>query len=94
MGMMRHMLDVVMDGINDTDMIARYAEEAFKHQEHKAAADWFAMRAKMRLSQLERDWKDVHEELVEHSHNDELVDALACHVNHSIHDLKMRIEKM
>ena len=92
--MTRHMLNVIMDGIRDTGMMADYAESAFKHPEHKGAADWFAMRAKTRLSHLEKDWKDVHEELVEHNHDSELVDALACHVNKSIADLKMRIEKM
>lgn len=94
MSMTRHMLSVIMDGIKDVGMVAGYAEEAHRMPDQKNAAEWFAMRAKTRLSHLERDWKDVHEELEEHSHNDELVDALACHVNHQIADLKARIEKM
>lgn len=95
MGMTRWMLDIVMDGIKDTDMIAGYAESANKMAEKSDAARWFAERARMRLDRLENDWADVHEELTEHSkHDDELVDALACHVNRSIADLKMRIGKM
>ena len=95
MNMTKYMLDLVMDGIKDTDMIARYAEEAHKVHEHKSTADWFATRAKARLSHLERDWKDVWEELEEHGkHDEELMDALACHINHSIAGLKTRIDKM
>lgn len=94
MRLVHNMLKIVMDGINDTGMMAGYAEEAFKHPEHKDAAEWFAMRARTRLTHLEKDWKDVHEELVEHKHDDELLDALSCHVNHSIDALKARIEKM
>ena len=94
MSMMRHMLNVIMDGIKDVGMVASYAEEAHRMPDQKGAAEWFATRAKTRLGHLERDWKDVHEELEEHGHNDELVDALSCHVNHQIADLKARIDKM
>lgn len=94
MRLVHNMLKVVMDGIDDTGMLVSYAEEASKHPEHKGAAEWFAERAKTRLTHLERDWKDVHEELIEHKHDGELLDALACHVNYSIGALKARIEKM
>lgn len=88
------MLNVIMDGIKDTGMMATYAEEAFKSAEHKSAAGWFATRAKARLSALERDWHDVHDELRQGHHDDDLIDALACHVDRSIADLKARIDKM
>lgn len=94
MRLVHNMLRVVMDGIDDTGMLVGYAEEAYKHPEHKSAAEWFAMRAKTRFSHLEKDWKDVHEELIEHKHDGELLDALACHVNQAIGSLKARIEKM
>lgn len=92
--LVRHMLKVVMDGITDTGMLAGYAEDAIKHPEHKSAAEWFAARAKTRLAQLERDWKDVREELMEGKHDGELMDALECHINNSISGLKARLEKM
>lgn len=94
MSITRYMLNVVMDGIKDTGMMADYAEHAFKDTEHKSAAGWFATRAKNRLSALERDWHDVHDELKQGHHDDDLIDALACHVDHSIADLKARIDKM
>lgn len=94
MKMKKHMLSVVMDGIKDTRMLADYAQEAAGIDGNKDLADWFAVRAKTRLSHLERDWKDVDEELEEHDRGSELLDALECHVNRSISDLKARVESL
>lgn len=94
MKMKKHMLSVVMDGIKDTGMLADYAQEVARIDGNKDLADWFAVRAKTRLSHLERDWKDVDEELEEHDRGSELLDALECHVNRSIADLKARVESL
>lgn len=94
MKMTKHMLDVVMDGIKDADMLAGYALEAARSDANRALADWFTVRAKTRLSHLERDWKDVREELEESGHDGELLEALECHVNHSIAALKAKIESL
>ena len=98
MSLTRHMLDVVMDGINDTKMIAGYAQEAAAAGESHDVVDWFAIRAKTRLNALERDWKDVHEELEERAkngkHDSELLDALECHVEHSIAEIRAKVEKL
>lgn len=90
----KHMLDVVMDGIKDTQMIAEYAQEAARSGESHEVTDWFAARAKTRMSHLERDWKDVREELEDRKHDGELLDALACHVEHSIAELRAKVEKL
>lgn len=88
----KHMIAVVMDDIRDTDMIAGYAEEA------KAAddghANWFAMRAKERLNTLRRDWSEVDAELHLHNHDDDLVNAMACHIGGELDRIKARVDKL
>ena len=90
--MMRHLLAVVMDGLKDTEMIAGYAEHAMKHGTDRSIVNWFKTRAQNRLAMVERDWKDVDDQLHTDKHDDELVEALECHVNRSLANLREKIE--
>ena len=92
--MLKHMLSVVMDGIKDAEMLTGYAEDAKAHGKTSAEAAWFKTRAQNRYSMAERDWRDVDEELRETKHDDEMLDALECHVNRSMAALKARVEKL
>ena len=92
--MMKHMLAVVMDGIKDTGMLAGYAEDAKAHDAEHSVVAWFKTRAQSRLGMIERDWHDVDDELRMHKKDDDLLDALECHVNRSLSELKMRIDKV
>ena len=94
MSMMKHMLQTVMDGIKDAEMLAGYAEEAKKHGVDKGIANWFTVRAQNRLSMAERDWHDVDEHVRDEKHDDEMVEALECHVNRSLDHLRERVEKL
>lgn len=91
---MRHMLAVVMDGIKDAEMMAGYAEMAMKHNADRNVVAWFKTRAQNRMSMAERDWHDVDDQLKVDKHDDELVEALECHVNRSLANLRERIERM
>lgn len=92
--MMKHLLAVVMDGLKDADKLVGYAHKAREHGESKDIANWFATRAQNRLSMAERDWKDVREELHKGKHDDELIDALECHVEHWMEELREKVEKL
>jgi hypothetical protein len=92
--MMKHLLAVVMDGLKDTDKMVGYAHKAMEHKADKSIINWFVTRAQNRLSMAERDWKDVDEELKKDKHDDELLDALECHVNHWMEDLRERVAKL
>lgn len=89
----KHMIGLVMDGIRDTDMIAGYAEDAKREGEDKIAA-WFAQRAKERLAELRRDWGDVEETLGLKHHEDDLAEAMSCHIRREIERLLVKIDKM
>lgn len=92
--MMKHMLAVVMDGIKDAEMMAGYAEEAKAHGGDHGVVTWFKTRAQNRYSMAERDWRDVDDELKTNKHDDEMLEALECHVNRSLHNLRDRVEKL
>lgn len=92
--MIRHMISMVMDDIRDTEMIVEYAEEATERGENPEVASWFAVHAKERLNGLERDWRDVESEMRAHDREGEISDALACHVEHTIHRIKMKVGKL
>ena len=89
----KHLIAVVMDGVKDTDMMAGYAETARQEGEEKLSA-WFAQRAKERLAALRRDWGDVESELKLHDHDDDLVEAMACHIDREIDRIRARVEKL
>lgn len=92
--MMKHMLTVVMDGIKDAEMLVGYAEHAMKHNADHNTIAWFATRAQSRFSMAERDWKDVDEHLKTEKHDEELVEALECHVNRWMENLRERMSKI
>lgn len=94
MSMMKHMLSVVMDGIKDAEMMAGYAEEAKEHGKDHGEYAWFKTRAQNRYSMAERDWHDVDEELKTNKHDDEMLEAIECHVNRSMAALRARVEKL
>ena len=89
----KHMIGLIMDGIRDTDMIAGYAETALHEGEDKIAA-WFAQRAKERLAELRRDWTDVEETLDLNRRDDDLAEAMSCHVRREIERVKDKVERM
>ena len=91
---MKHMLQVVMDGIKDADMLAGYAEEAKAHGVEKSVTNWFVVRAQNRMSLAERDWHDVDEHIKGERHDDEMLEALECHVNRSLEHLRERVSKL
>ena len=92
--MMKHLLAVVMDGIKDAEMIAGYAEEAKKHGADRTIINWFTVRAQNRLSMAEKDWHDVREEIKEDKHDEEMMEALECHVDRSLDNLRARVMKL
>ena len=92
--MMKHLLAVVMDGLKDTDKMIGYAHKAMDHGADPNIIHWFTTRAQNRLSMAERDWKDVHDELKKGKHDDELVEALECHVNHWMEELKEKAGRL
>ena len=94
MSVMRDMLTVVMDGIKDGEMMVRYAEEAMAHKADKSISNWFAARAQNRASMAERDWHDVHEHIKSEKHDDEMVEALECHVDTWLASLKDKVAKL
>jgi hypothetical protein len=94
MSMIKHMLAVVMDGIKDGEMLTGYAEEAKTHGADKSVTSWFITRAQNRMSMAERDWHDVDDHLSKERHDDEMLDALECHVNRSLANLRARVEKL
>ena len=94
MNTMKHMLAVVMDGIKDAEMLAGYAEEAKAYGADKGITTWFTVRAQNRLSIAERDWHDVDDHIKSGKHDDEMLDALECHVNRSLEHLRARVEKL
>ena len=91
---MKHMLYVVMDGIKDAEKIAGYAEEAKILGDEPSVVAWFTAHAQSRLAMTERDWHDVHEHIKGKKHDEEMLDALVCHVDRSLKDLRMRVEKL
>ena len=92
--MMKHLLAVVMDGLKDADKLVGYAHTAMEHKADKGIVNWFVTRAQNRLSMAERDWKDVQDELHKGKHDDELLDALECHVNHWMDELKEKVSRL
>jgi hypothetical protein len=94
MSMMKHMLAVVMDGIKDAEMIAGYAEEAHAHGADHGVVNWFKTHAQNRYSMAERDWRDVDDELKTTKRDDDLIDALECHVNRALANLRARVDKL
>lgn len=94
MSMMKHMLAVVMDGIKDAEMMAGYAEEAKAHGADHGVVNWFKTRAQTRYSMAERDWHDVDDELKGAKKDDDLMDALECHVNRTLANLRVRVDKL
>lgn len=92
--MIKHMIDMVMDDIRDTEMIVEYAKEAKARGEKPEVVNWFAVHAKERLNGLERDWRDVESEMRAHDREGEISDALACHVEHTIHRIKIKAGKL
>lgn len=92
--MMKQMLFVVMDGIKDAEMIAGYAEDAAKHGADRSVINWFVVRAQNRFSMAERDWHDVLDEIKDEKHDDDLVEALECHVKERLAALRERVEKL
>lgn len=90
---MKHMIELVMDGVRDTNMIASYAEEARKAEDSKSAA-WFATRAKERLGALRRDWTDVEAILRMKDGDMEIVDAMSCYLHKEIERLRDKVERM
>lgn len=92
--MMKHMLAVVMDGIKDAEMLTGYAEEAKDHGKDHGEMAWFKTRAQNRYAMAERDWHDVDEELKADKHDEEMLEALECHVNRSMAALRARVEKL
>lgn len=91
---MKHLLAVVMDGLKDADKLAGYAHMAMEEKADQGIINWFSTRAQNRLSMAERDWKDVQDELKKGKHDDELVDALECHVNHWMDELKKKVGRL
>lgn len=89
----KHMIGLIMDGIRDTDMIAGYAETARAEGEDKIAG-WFAQRAKERLAELRRDWTDVEATLGLRDRDDDLAEAMSCHIKKEIEKLREKVEKM
>lgn len=89
----KHMIGLIMDGIRDTGMIAGYAETAKAEGEEKIAG-WFAQRAKERLAELRRDWADVEETLDLKRRDDDLAEAMSCHVRKEIERVKDKVERM
>lgn len=89
----KHMIGLIMDGIRDTDMIAGYAETAKSEGEDKIAG-WFAQRAKERLAELRRDWTDVEATLGLRDSDDELAEAMSCHIRKEIDKIRDRVERM
>ena len=87
------MISLVMDGIRDTDMIAGYAETAKREGEEDIAA-WFARRAKERLAELRRDWTDVEETLDLKHHDDDLAEAMSCHIRREIDKVREKVEAL
>lgn len=94
MSVIKHMLSVVMDGIKDAEMIAGYAEMAVVHKADKSVINWFVGRAQNRVSMAERDWHEVDDHIKSEKRDDDMIEALECHVNRSIEHLKERIEKL
>ena len=90
---MKHMIQIVMDGIRDTDMLVDYAEEAREHG-HEKHAMWFHSRAKERLATLRRDWAEVESELGLRKHADELVRCMTHHIDKEIERVRELVEKM
>lgn len=89
----KHMIGLIMDGIRDTDMIAGYADTARAEGEEKIAG-WFAQRAKERLAELRRDWADVEETLDLKRRDDDLAEAMACHIRREIDKVKAEVENL
>ena len=95
MSTIKRMLSVVMDGIKDAEMTAEYAEEAVLHGADHGVVMWFTSRAQTRTSMAERDWHEVRDHIHdEKKHDDELMEALECHVNRSLASLKERVSKL
>ena len=92
--MVKHMLSVVMDGIKDAEMLTGYAEEAKEHGKDQGEMAWFKTRAQNRYAMAERDWHDVDEELKADKHDEEMLEALECHVNRSMSALRARVDKL
>lgn len=91
--MLKQMLAVVMDGVKDTNMMADYAKEAYKHGEASAAA-WFKSHAQNRFAALERDWRDVCEEMRRKHKPDDVLDALTDYVDGVVTELRKTLEAM
>ena len=56
-------------------------------------ANWFTVRAQNRMNMAEKDWHDVRDEL-KAKRDDDLIEALECHINRSLDNLRARIEKL
>jgi len=94
LSVMKDMLSVVMDGIKDGEMLAKYAEMAIEHKADKGITNWFISRAQNRASMAERDWHDVHEHIKAEKHDEEMVEALECHVDRWLENLKDRVSRL
>ena len=60
---------------------------------HHNALDIFTT-TKERLAELRRDWGDVEETLGLKHHEDDLAEAMSCHIRREIEKLREHIEKM
>lgn len=93
--MLKEMLSVLMDGINDAGMIMDYAERA------KAMDDdtfpWFLEHARMRVDLLWDDYKRINQEVsleAKAAEGDMIAEALKCHLKDQIMHLKNRMTSM
>ena len=91
--MIKHMIGMVMDDLRDIDMMVDYAEEAKEHGERQEVVNWFAIHAKERLNELERDWREVERELRDRDRGGEIADAMICHISHSIERARAEVAK-
>lgn len=92
--MVKYMLNVLMDGIKDANMLMDYATEC---DDDSKTMMWFKNHAKARLDMVTSDYNYINESLglqEKARSGDEMADALVGHLNYEMRELNNRYNMM
>lgn len=93
--MIKEMLSVLMDNINDANMLMDYATKA--KMSNDDTFDWFMKHAKMRVDNLWDDYKRIDAEIMLEAkarEGDPIAESLKCYVKDQITSLKTKLAGM
>ena len=93
--MVKEMLEVLMDGIKDANMLLDYAAHAKAHQDN--SYEWFKQHAKVRVDSVVDDYNKINMAIgldQKAMAGDQIAESLRCYLKDQITDLKAAMSTM